>query len=100
MRRFSLFVLFFLSIFVQGFSQIRLNTLTVAFHEVYEIQGSDILVVDTLILKDSSRIRLNHSKRDNFIHAKKIIAGKGCVINGKGKKRVTWKVGNPGTSNR
>jgi len=72
--------------------------LTVKHKEVYEIRGTDILVVDTLILRDSARLVLNPLKKDNFIHAKKIIAGKGSVIDGKGRTGLRGKVGIHGFS--
>lgn len=61
--------------------------------ENYEIKASDIIVVDTLIMRDSSRIILNSSKADNFIHAKVAKIGKGCQIIGKGANGVD---GQPG----
>lgn len=67
--------------------------LTVEGHEVYELQGTDILVVDTLVLLDSARIMLNTSKKENFIHAKKIVVGKACSIDGKGKNGVPGTMG-------
>jgi len=93
MKRFMVIVFFFLFIFVEGVSQIRLHTLTVERREVYELQGTDILVVDTLILRDSARIMLNASRKENFIHAKKIVVGKGCSIDGKGKDGVPGTMG-------
>ena len=98
MKRRVLIVFFFLFIFAQGVSQIRLNTLTVERHQVYEILGTDILVVDTLILRDSARLILNASKKENFIHAKKIMVGRGCVIDGKGKNGIPGVVGLSGFS--
>lgn len=98
MKRLVLIVVFFLFIFDEGVSQIRLNVLTIESHEVYEIQGTDILVVDALILGDSARIMLNTSKKGNFIHAKKIVVGKGCTIDGTGKNGIQGSHGAPGWS--
>lgn len=67
-------------------AQIRLEKLILGQGEKYLIQASDILVVDTLIMADSAQIILNHEKKDNYIHAKIAIIGKGCVINGAGLK--------------
>ncbi|MBL7875007.1 MAG: hypothetical protein JNL53_05055 [Cyclobacteriaceae bacterium] len=73
-----------------GFSvshaQIRLEKLSIEKNEKYLIQASDILVVDTLIMADSSQIILNHDKKDNFIHAKIWVVGVNCSINGSGAK--------------
>jgi hypothetical protein len=73
-----------------GFSvsqaQIRLAKLSIEKNEKYLIQASDILVVDTLVMADSSQIILNHDKKDNFIHAKILIVGSNCLISGSGLK--------------
>lgn len=61
-----------------------MDKLEVKAGESFEITGTDILVVDTLVMQDSSRIILNREKADNFIHAKVIRIGKGCMIMGKG----------------
>ena len=53
--------------------------------ESFELKQSDILVVDTLIMEDSSKIILNRNKADNFIHAKVIKTGNNCMIIGNGK---------------
>jgi hypothetical protein len=84
--------------FTGGFAQIRVGTLRLQRKEVYEIQGTDILVVDTLVMNDSSRLILNSSKKDNFIHAKRIIAGRGAMITGRGEKGTEGKAGTNGTS--
>lgn len=96
MKQFVVIVLFFLFIFDDCVSQIRLTKLTVEPHKVYELVGTDILVVDTLILRDSARIMLNSSRKKNFIHAKKMVVGKGCIIYGKGKNGVPGIMGNSG----
>jgi hypothetical protein len=93
MKRLVLICFFFFSILIQGLAQIRLNTLLIGHNEVYELQGSDIIVVDTLILRDSARLILNSSKKDNFIHARKMIVGKGGLIDGKGKHGDPGKMG-------
>lgn len=48
------------------------------------MEKSDIIVVDTLIMKDSSSIILNMGKTNNFIHAKEVWVGKNCSIIGQG----------------
>src|SRR5258706_1218698 len=53
------------------------------------------MVVDTLILHDSSRIILNTLKKDNFIHLKKLVVGRGSAIVGKGQPGIP---GTPGQS--
>jgi len=52
--------------------------------ESFELVGSDIIVVDTLIMENASKIILNRKKADNFIHAKVIQVGSNCMIIGNG----------------
>jgi hypothetical protein len=80
------------------FAQIRMSKLVVPEKQTYKIQGTDIIVVDTLIMNDSSVIELNRSKKDNFIHAKHLIAKKGARIMGVGEKGQKGKDGNKGIS--
>jgi hypothetical protein len=91
--RFVFIVFFVLSVLLQGIAQIRLTTLTVGPNEVFELQNTDVMVVDTLILHDSSRIILNTLKKDNFIHLKKLIVGRGGAIVGKGAPGIPGTVG-------
>jgi len=65
-------------------AQIRLTKLVLEKNEKFFIEGTDILVTDTLIMRDSSSIVLNPQKKDNFIHSKVTMIGKGCVISGSG----------------
>lgn len=94
----TLLVSLFVILSAASFSQIRMTSLSLKQKEVFEIQGTDILVVDTLIMRDSSRIVLNSSKKDNFIHAKITIVGVGCKIIGKGSSGRSGKSGKKGTS--
>ena len=82
-------------IFVQNisFAQIRYERLEVKAKQSFTITGSDILVVDTLIMRDSARIILNPAIRENIINAKVAIIGKGCIIFGKGAAGEQGKVG-------
>ncbi len=66
--------------------------------EAYPILGTDILVVDTLIMRDSSALILNPMKNDNFIHARITSFGKGCQIIGRGKNGGMGKHGARGLS--
>ena len=65
-------------------------------NEKYQIPSGDILVVDTLIMQDSSSIILNHEKSDNFIHTKIASIGKGCVISGQGSDGMSGRPGDRG----
>jgi hypothetical protein len=73
--------------------QIRLDRLEVLSKQEYKIIGSDILVVDTLVMRDSSRIILNQDVKENIINAKMIVVGNGCVISGRGKNGTPGKTG-------
>lgn len=89
-------VLFFAPI--AAFAQIRIDKLVVKEKETYKLLSTDIIVVDTLIMNDSSIIELNHAKKDNFIHAKHLIAKKGAKIIGVGDKGARGKDGARGTT--
>jgi len=84
-------VIFIFYVSLSG-AQIRLNKLILAPNEKFVIEKSDILVVDTLVMRDSSSIILNLSKKDNFIHAKEVVVGTNCSIIGRGLN------GRPGTA--
>jgi hypothetical protein len=88
--------LFFAPIVV--FGQIRIDKLVVREKETYRFNGTDIIVVDTLIMNDSSVIELNRTKKDNFIHAKHFIARKGAKIIGVGEAGKHGKDGAKGTT--
>jgi hypothetical protein len=89
-------VLFFAPI--AAFPQIRMSKLVVPEKQTYKLEATDIIVVDTLIMNDSSVIELNHAKKDNFIHAKHFIAKTGARIMGVGDKGVRGKDGARGTT--
>jgi hypothetical protein len=65
-------------------AQVRVGTLVIKSKESYELKNSDILVADTLIMEDSSRLVLNRLKKENYIRAKVAIFGNYCVIDGRG----------------
>ncbi len=90
------FGLLFFFLFSISWAQIRLNTLVLKPKEKFQILGTDILVVDTLVMKDSSSIILNPLKKDNFIHAKIVSIGKGCSIAGHGANGTSGKNGERG----
>lgn len=81
-----------------AWGQIRFTKLVLKPKEIYEIKESDILVVDELIMMDSSKIILNKLKPDNFIHAKSATFGKGCVIDGVGIPGLKGRNGRTGLS--
>lgn len=79
-------------------AQIRVSKLEVIPGQTFTIQEGDILVVDTLIMRDSSAIRLNRKLTDNFIHAKVLIVGNGARILGHGAKGQRGIDGRRGTT--
>lgn len=91
-------VIFGLLMAMGATGQIRLNTLRIKAKQVYEIKETDILVVDSLIMEDSSRLILNHLKAENFIHAKAAVFYRGCVIDGKGVRGIPGRKGRAGYS--
>lgn len=95
----KLFLCVFILIFFNTLmltAQVRVNKLVIEAGEVFEIANSDILVADTLVMKDSSRIKLNQLKRDNFIRAQVAFIGNGCTIEGKGANGVQGRNGRDG----
>ncbi|MBS1682276.1 MAG: hypothetical protein JST48_11235 [Bacteroidetes bacterium] len=62
-----------------------MGKLVVEKNKSFQIEKTDILVVDTLVMQDSSSLQLNMQKVDNFIHAKETFIGRGCTILGGGK---------------
>jgi hypothetical protein len=74
-------------------AQIHVSKLVIKAKEKFSFDQSDIVVADTLIMEDSSRIVLNRLKKENYLHTKVMIIGKGCVIEGFG---VNGNRGRPG----
>lgn len=68
-----------------AWSQVRVDKLVIESGESFEFDNeTDILVADTLVMLDSSRLILNQLKRENFIRAKVAIIGSDCYIIGNG----------------
>lgn len=81
-----------------GFAQIRVSKLIVKPSQTYLLDKSDIIVADTLIMMDSSRIRLNDLRTENYLRIKVAIIGKHCVIDGRGTNGKRGTNGIPGTT--
>jgi hypothetical protein len=96
MIKFSVVCVCLLLASMTGYSQVRVGTLVIRPNEVYQIGESDILVADTLIMMDSSTIRLNRLKKDNFIRAQIAYIGSGCKIDGRGVNGVPGRNGTNG----
>lgn len=82
-KRYLFLLILFLSS-IEGISQIRVSKLVIKPHQTYEIGQSDILVADTLIMMDSSKLKLNALKQENYIRAQVAIFGNNCIIEGRG----------------
>jgi hypothetical protein len=91
-------VVLFLVISVCSEAQIHVSKLVIESHETFRFDQSDILVADTLIMKDSSRIVLNTLKKENFLHSKVAIIGNHCIIDGSGVDGSPGRAGLPGNS--
>ncbi len=83
---------------VASWGQISLKKLELKPKQVYTIKDSDIIVVDSLIMRDSSVIILNKLKPSNFIHAKVAVFYNGSSIEGKGVTGLKGKKGKTGGS--
>jgi hypothetical protein len=79
-------------------AQLRYTKLVLEPKQSFSFGQSDILVVDTLIMKDSSSIVLNKSKIENYLHARVIRLGKNCFIDGRGASGRPGKNGRAGES--
>lgn len=90
------FIVLSLVVPICAVGQIRLTKLEVVANGVYTISDTDIIVVDTLILNDSSVIQLNLDSKDNYIHAGHFVAGRGSRINGQGRSGAPGKNGASG----
>lgn len=80
--------------FVMG--QIRISKLTVEAGKVFQLKNSDIIVADTIAMEDGAEIQLNSLRKENYIRASVLIAGKKCVINGKGLNGKNGRAGRAG----
>ncbi len=88
-------ILFF-TISIGAIAQIRSGTFVIGKGETYELRGSDIIVADTLIMMDSSRLKLNKTKTENYIRARVAIFGKTAFIDGRGVNGLHGRTGTKG----
>jgi hypothetical protein len=77
-------VIFFLLLAGSVHAQVRVTKLVIKAKETYVLENSDILVADTLIMMDSSRLVLNKLKPENYLRVRVGRFGKDCVIDAKG----------------
>ena len=92
------FIVALLFVSIAAFGQIRMSKLEILPGETFTITGTDIIVVDTLIMNDSSSIQLNRDRNVNYIHAKELRAGAGTKIIGAGHRGFYGKDGAKGVT--
>jgi hypothetical protein len=92
------FVIPLLCLSALSLAQVRVSKLVIDKNEIYRLNPSDIIVADTLVMMDSSRIILNGLKPENFIRASVVIIGNNCSIEGKGINGLRGRDGAPGNS--
>jgi hypothetical protein len=81
---------------LQLMGQVRVSKLVIKPKEIFELGQTDILVADTLVMMDSSRMVLNRLKAENYIRAKVAIFGNACVIDGSGLNGKSGRKGKDG----
>jgi hypothetical protein len=95
-RRFLLLMFAFIG--TNAMAQIRVSKLVIEARDTFELRNSDILVADTLIMKDSSVLVLNKLKKENYIRAQVVIIGRNCRIDGRGLQGQQGRHGFPGST--
>lgn len=93
-----LFVFLLLAVSWASYAQIRVSKLVIESKDTFELKNSDILVADTLVMKDSSTLILNKLKPENYIRAQVVVIGNYCVIDGKGLNGQEGKGGTSGST--
>jgi hypothetical protein len=93
-----LIVLYLLLAACVAHGQVRVSRLVIERKDTFELKNSDILVADTLIMKDSSVLVLNKLKRENYVRAQVVVIGNHCTIDGRGLSGNEGKDGTSGTT--
>lgn len=65
---------------------------------MYTIKESDIILVDELIMEDSSTLILNSSRPENYLHFRSVTFNKACKIDGRGVTGLKGRKGRDGAS--
>jgi hypothetical protein len=94
------FILSFFLCFISLISvaQLRYTKLEIERGQTFAFGQSDILVVDTLVMRDSSSIVLNRLRKENYLYAKVVIIGNACSIKGIAQHGKNGKPGRAGLS--
>jgi hypothetical protein len=90
--------IFVMTLSVCAHAQIRSGTFVVEAGQTFDLKNSDIIVADTFIMMDASRLKLNKAKRENYLRVKVAIFGKNVVIDGRGVAGIQGKKGTAGTT--
>jgi hypothetical protein len=99
MKGLFFFSLFLTSILYELPAQIRMEKLVIKTNEIYRFNlETDIIVADTLIMMDSSKIILNALKTENYIRAKVMVFGNSCMIDGRGQTGNRGRKGRTGNT--
>ena len=96
--RYGVLTMSFLAVSVFSNAQIHVSKLVIKAKQQFSFDQSDILVADTLIMEDSSRIVLNKLKKENYLHSKLTIIGRHCFIDGSGANGTPGRKGSEGNS--
>lgn len=80
------------------FAQVRVSKLIIKPNETYRLDHSDIIVADTVVMMDSSCIRLNSLRPENYLRIGMAIVGKNCVVDGRGSNGKKGSNGSPGNT--
>lgn len=89
-------LLFFLAVPLGSMAQFKFSKLVIESKKMYDFGDAEMLIADTLVMKDSSAIKLNYVKDNNYIHAKVVLIGKDCKITGRGEDGKNGKAGGNG----
>jgi hypothetical protein len=92
------FYILLMTLSICGNAQIRSGSFIIESGQTFELKNSDIIVADTLIMMDSSRLKLNKAKQENYLRVKVAVFGKNVVIDGRGIVGLQGKKGSRGST--
>jgi hypothetical protein len=93
-----LILVYLLMVACVSVAQVRVTKLVIEKNQSFELKNSDILVADTLVMRDSSTLVLNKLKRENYVRAQVLIVGNYCTIDGRGLDGQQGRNGAPGAT--
>lgn len=92
----TILLVFFMVVPLLSMAQLKFSKLVIESKMLYDFKDAEVLIADTLVMKDSSSIKLNYVKDNNYIHAKVVQIGMGCKIIGRGMDGKAGKDGGNG----